>query len=231
MPRHPIRLRALGLAVNTTAALLLGGCAGKTAPEPTLRVEPGAYPAAFEAAKDVLRAYAFELDRVDATSGVLTTHARGSAGFATPWVPHASSLGDAGQGFLDRERRRAAVVFEPAASETPAPMEPSGEAESAPTSTRFDPDVLSVLDRAGELDPDAALQARVIVWVERVYRPGRRVGSTSVRLASFTSDPDLKSQGLEPAFARPTRDDPGLEGRMLRAIEARVSTKQNKNAR
>lgn len=214
-----------GLASAAACAGLIG-CAGSVPRTSGIDVPPGRYAEAFEAAKDVLRAHAFELDRVDAASGVVTTHARGSAGFATPWVPHSSTLGDAGRGFLDRERRRAVIVFEPANADLAAAPTGDTGASATPEPSKkpvgIDPDEALTLDRAEPLDAAAPLRARVMVWVERVYRPGRRVGSTSVRLASFTSDPELKEQGLEPAFARPVRDDPGLESRMSQAIGARL---------
>ncbi|MFM9958963.1 MAG: hypothetical protein ACKVZJ_12900 [Phycisphaerales bacterium] len=222
MPRHPLAPFLAVLCFTAFAALPMTGCASSPAPAPMLRVEADAYPAAFEAAKDVLREYAFELDRVDATAGVLTTHTRGSAGFATPWIPHSSSFGDAGRGFLDRERRRAMVVFEPVDSDQPVESTPEQAAASV-DSPVADSKNMHGEDRADPLPPGVSLHAKVMVVVERVYRPGRRVGSTSVRLASFASDPELKEQGLEPAFSREVREDPGLEARMARAIASRLA--------
>ena len=59
------------------------------------------------------------------------------------------------------------------------------------------------------------LTADVIVTVERLYRPGRRVDATSVRLTGFTSDPN-NGPGLGPpaAFAVEQRKDIALSLRI-----------------
>lgn len=75
-------------------------------------ISPAEYPAAFQAAKDLLREYEFELDRVDAEAGIITTHPRASAGFATPWIPHMTSPEGALEGYLQPERRIASITFD-----------------------------------------------------------------------------------------------------------------------
>ncbi len=70
----------------------------------------GAYEAAFDAGKDVLRDLGFELDRIDARAGVITTRSRAGSGLATPWIPTEEPLND----LAHRNRRRATLVFSPA---------------------------------------------------------------------------------------------------------------------
>ncbi len=205
--------RFLGI-VAALACAGLASCASKAKPDPTVAVPAGKYAEAFEVAKDALREFQFELDRVDAAGGIVTTHARGSAGFATPWVPHTSSLGESARGFVERERRRAAVVFEPTGTTRPTADAGTATAEPQPNKP---------IDLALEpVNPDAEMTARVRVWIERVYRPGRRVSATSVRLSSFTSDPELREQGLEPAFAVETKSDDALEARLATWISGRL---------
>jgi hypothetical protein len=204
--------RFLGI-VAALAAAGLASCASKAKPYPAVAVSAGKYAEAFEVAKDALREFQFDLDRVDAAGGIVTTHARGSAGFATPWVPHTSSLGESARGFVERERRRAAVVFQPAGATLP------DTAAGTPETGLGKP-----IDLALEpMNPEAEMTAHVRVWIERVYRPGRRVSATSVRLSSFTSDPELREQGLEPAFAVETKSDSALEGRIASWISGRLA--------
>lgn len=187
----------------------ISGCASKAKPDPTVSVPAGQYTVAFEAAKDALREFQFDLERVDAAGGIVTTHRRGSAGFATPWVPHSSSVSDMGEGFVERERRHAAVVFLPVGAAEPVSAEAGSDAQ---------------IDYALQpIDTEAELTAKVHVWVERVYRPGRRVSAASVRLSSFTSDPELREEGLEPAFAVETREDPALGARLAAWMSGRIA--------
>ena len=105
----------------------LPGCAATPKPpsDPTFQVQAGDYPAAFAAAKDVLRAQGFALERVDSARGVITTRPRASSGLATPWIDHATTPGDAVAGVLHRERRLVEVRFATDdASDLPADEKP-----------------------------------------------------------------------------------------------------------
>lgn len=74
-----------------------------------------AYPLAFERAKDRLRELGFELDRIDARAGVITTRPRIGSGLATPWVPTEHGVSD-----LAHRNRRVATVRFAAANGPPA---------------------------------------------------------------------------------------------------------------
>ena len=93
-------------------AAWLGGCASGGATE--LAIGPGEYAAAFDAARDVLRDARFEIDRVDARAGVITTAPK-----TTTW----RDLEDV----RNRQGRRGRVAFEPAGQawgEGEAPADP-----------------------------------------------------------------------------------------------------------
>lgn len=100
------------LVISLFALLGVASCASRPAAT-ELRVTAAEYPRAFQAAKDVLRDASFELDRVDASAGIITTAPRPWAGFMTPWVPHATGGRSALEGFAQNERRVARVRFEP----------------------------------------------------------------------------------------------------------------------
>jgi hypothetical protein len=187
----------IGRLIAGIALALLAGCAATPPAIDHLTVAPGGYPSAFEAAKDTLRDFEFELDRVDAREGVITTAPRAWSGAATPWLPYTSAPRDAIEGLGQFEQRTARVEF---TSDDPAPA--SGDLRDYPGEVR----------------------ARVSVAVERLYRPGRRVDATSIRLAGFTADPRETPSGPPPAFAVEHREDPALAARIQKAIDRALST-------
>ena len=174
-----MRRRAVILSLVTLAASVVGGCgpsrtalaglgAGGGPRSVGVGFDAAAYPRVFEAAKDELRARGFELDRVDARAGVITTSGMLSAGALTPWVGGAGPSASIDDTF-HRNERVVRVVF----------------ARATPEGT------LSV-DRAtwpgsgGAADLrlwPGAVTVRVEVDVFRSYEPGRRVDANSIRLA------------------------------------------------
>lgn len=155
-------VRGSAAAAGVMLAMVFGiGCSSRT--EATSFEMPSAsYAAAFDAARDVLRERGFELDRVDARAGVITTAPRASAGLATPWVQHSPTLGEAVDATLHPDRRMAVVTFTPlVGDETVADL------------------------RAFE----GAVLARVEAPKLRLRRVGRHVDSTAIRMANWWRDP------------------------------------------
>jgi hypothetical protein len=192
MPHVRPRLTLFGILAMTG----LVGCAAPR-PPPRVSISSGDYPAAFEHAKQVLREFEFELDRVDARRGVITTAPRAWSGAATPWLPFASTARDPLEGLLQFEQRIVRVEFTPAGA----------------SST----DV-----RADLVDTDRDFIADVRVSVERVQRPGRRVDATSVRLVSIERDPHSPA-AAGGAIVVEHRQDDALASRLAerwRALQA-----------
>lgn len=188
--RQPATRAALALLL---AGLALGACAGTPDAQTSSNVvRTDDYAAAFDATRRALREHHFDLDRVDAAGGVITTFPTSSAGLATPWIDHASTFTGAVEGVIHRDRRTAVVEFKPA----------------APT------DDASVDLRAAS----GPLLAIVRVSVERAYVPDRRADATSIRL---TSRPIVHraDSGTPPALERGVvDDDAALAARIARAI-------------
>lgn len=88
----------------------LVGCS-KSAPPSAFSINSASYAQTFDAAREVLRRYHFELDRVDASAGVITTSPSSSAGFATPWIDHTDMVGGGIESTINDERRIASVLF------------------------------------------------------------------------------------------------------------------------
>lgn len=77
----------------------------------TTTVESDRYAEAFDVVKDTLREQGFELERVDARAGIITTRPQNSSGFFTPWVTSERRGRDEVASSLHRQRRIVEVRF------------------------------------------------------------------------------------------------------------------------
>jgi hypothetical protein len=185
------------ILITALAALLAGCRAASDSTELTLTAAQ--YPAAFEAAKDALVASHFELERVDAGSGVITTVAKPSSGLATPWDTEQTTLEQEWEDLLNRQQRRVRVTFEPVQATD------GGAA-------------------ADLRDATGPIVGRVEVTIDRVHRPGWRLETTSLRFSSFSSDPDLVARGMWPRYTVPVSQDPLLAARLTERIRERLDS-------
>ncbi len=108
--------------MNTLASILaalilpatLLGCA---APKPTqshhasLTIDASDYDRAIDAARQVLIDNRFEIDRVDARRGIITTAPKQTAGLATPWDQEQSSLDQEWADLVHHHERVVRVSF------------------------------------------------------------------------------------------------------------------------
>lgn len=169
----------------------MAGCAsGREGSE--VVVQKDAYAATFDATRRVLRSHRFELERVDAAAGVITTAAKNSAGFATPWdldqTTFAQDLGD----LINHQRRRVRVTF----------RDGMGKGGSGET------------DVAGGWGV-----ADVEVFIDRVQSPGLRVPSRAPTLWSVATDPAQSARGVSYQYETPRTRDVELEKRLADEIE------------
>lgn len=87
---------------------------------PTIIALPAAgasFVQAFDAARKVLVAHNFELDRVDALNGVITTAPKTSAGLASPWDLDQTSFKQEIDDFVNYQERRVRIEFERSAQD------------------------------------------------------------------------------------------------------------------
>ena len=189
------RIARVVFVLLTLSALILGGCASEQRATASFRIPAAEYPLYFEAARDVLRENHFSLERVDARAGLLTTAPIASAGWATPWIDHASTFSQSTNDLIQRNRRVATIHFSP---------------------------VTDATNRANPLDPvsndlrrfEGTIEVNVSVIIEQVYRPGRRLSPTSIRLATFTDDPRQGDIGPEQLVTRVVANDADLASRI-----------------
>lgn len=169
---------------------LLGGCAARD----RSIVGDTAYARSFEAAKVVLREASFDLERVDARAGIITTRPRASSGLATPWIDHTETLGDATRDLFNADQRIVVVRF---------------RADGAPDGPK-----------EGDLRRyEGPLVGEITVERERLYRPNRRTDPTSIRFRSTTIDPDHLDRGMLPVFAADLAPDQRLAQRLADRLE------------
>lgn len=128
--------RTTCLLLAAAAVVTAAGCAGTTADEPQGVASAGSvtsdrYAAAFDVARDVLRDNRFQLDRVDAAAGVITTQRSNGARDAVD--------------VLQRRQRYAIVSFAPAGS--PAGTMASADADLRDGSAPLDVSVKVIIER------------------------------------------------------------------------------------
>lgn len=188
-------IRLLALLPLLTLAF---GCASTPrAKSGDFTVPTGRYAAAFDAARETLIARRFELERVDARAGIITTKPKSSSGLATPWDTEQSSFNQEVEDLLNRQQRLVRITFEPAAA-----------GDTQPEDLRAIP---------GEL------AARVEVVIERLHRPGWQIEPAAVRFSTYTHDPLLVQRGMWPTYAVPFSQDPAMAGRLAGEIELKLA--------
>ncbi len=122
----------------------------------------------------------FELDRVDATAGVIATRPHFSMGIFEPWDTTQSSFADEWEDTVNMQARAVRVTFAPA--------------EGAADGVGFD---------------EAPMVGSVWVTLYRNQRSGRRLDSEWVGGSTFTGDP-LQQQRHTSNYLVPTRRDEAL---------------------
>lgn len=184
--------------VAASLAAIAAGCSTTNPSEPSFHFDGSRYAEVFQATKDALREHEFELERVDARNGVITTRPRPWAGLATPWIPHATGLNDSIVGLIQPEQRACRVTF--ARADSGADAAPSEE------------DLRLV---------EGPVLATVHVSILRLQRPGWRIGAPSVQLRSQAVDPALLEAGLQPGFVVDVGADRQFADELARKIHNR----------
>ncbi|MFN9993678.1 MAG: hypothetical protein ACK54H_10050 [Phycisphaerales bacterium] len=98
------------LLLCTLCALV--GCRSGGGPT-SFEIPEGAYAKAFDVTRDVLRDRRFDLERIDAAQGVITTRSKQSSGLFTPWDGDQSDLRTEIDDSINHQSRRVRITFEP----------------------------------------------------------------------------------------------------------------------
>ena len=195
----------------------LTACTSQPRPEDRAQVtiEAGHYSDAFDAAVAVIRSKGLEPTILDRRGGLIETRARQTASMLEPWTAGTSDPELAALNTLGNTARRVRIEFSPAAG---------------PPLAHTDQGTLSEPDLLG-LDLDTPLTAtsgpvdvRAWVWVERVYKPGRNLGSWTLQTTSWerplVDDPTWET--TPSTVEVPESRDRDAEGLLLAEIAARL---------
>lgn len=180
----------------------LAGCSAPSTP-PDVAIAPGRYGGAFDAARDVLVSYRFELERVDAREGVITTRPKTTSGLASPWDSEQTTVYQEWEDFLNEQQRTVRITFEPAEG---APSPTSGDKPGQPI-------VMSDLR-----ETSVPIVAHVEVVLERMHHTGWRLQPAAMRFSGLTKDPVLDDRGLWPSYPVAYDQDTMLARRLAEAI-------------
>ena len=161
------------------------------------------YDRAFETSRRVLREQRYDLERVDARAGVLTTAPKSTGGLATPWDMEQTSLDSELEDLANEQRRRVRITF--------APVRDPDEGDD-PLGAPI-PDVRLV---------EGPIEVQVSVFLERVRFPGWRLNTALIDLSSTTRDPAMVERGIEPRNVQTIRRDDELARRLADTIKTRL---------
>ena len=209
------------LASLLALAIVLTGCAqsSRSVGPPaaaTFAVPVEDYARAFETASDELTRRRFEIERVDARSGVIVTQPKTGAGLLAPWTlaPGARIAEDT----LNAQSRIIEVRFEAAESAIQAPR-----GVRAPLAN---PQPLLPPGQAAET---VIVSVRVLIL--RQVSPNRRLEPSGIRYSLDSNNPALSRRGLGTRFDAPKDLDERAATQIARSIQNRLAeTSGRRNA-
>lgn len=197
-------MRAL---VCLIAVVGLFGCGSTPRETHVVQTASGEYARAFEAVKETLLASRFELDRIDAANGVITTQPKATMGVFSPWDGEQSDLSEEIRDGLNAHVRVVRVYFTPLDQTEAAATATPGSGIRPPVDLRT---------------TDEALRAVVEVVVYERQAPPRRLETESIRRSKVYQDPEPATRGLGPTYLVPIRQDESLRRRLASEIAARI---------
>jgi hypothetical protein len=182
-------IRALRLLCLFPLAAL-AACYAPPRPVAALPIPPGRYAEAFDLAREATRELRFDLERVDARMGVLSTRPKPTSGLATPWDLDQSTFEQEIEDLVQEHTRRVRIVFTPPASPTGNPAADPADPLDLPLQDA--PVARDLLAHKG------GVVMRVLVTRTRTQRPHWQLSPASVRSSTFAIDP-ARGQSAEDA--------------------------------
>ncbi|MEM7754061.1 MAG: hypothetical protein AAF297_00320 [Planctomycetota bacterium] len=198
------------------ASLLATSLAGCRAPETprTFTFAAADYPRVFEITQETIRDYRFDLARIDARSGIITTDLKPTAGLATPGDLEQQTLGQEWQDLVNDQLREVRVWFRK--TDTDA-------GSAAPDGTSPGPALRPQSDLT-QARPDETVEATIEVTIHRRRYPGKQVETERVSTSRNWQSRQLSQRQLRNATPIPLRRDDDfakrLSERITRSLES-----------
>lgn len=193
-------------------ALLSGtGCTTSSTGRDRLTLDASHYPEAFDAAVAAVRSHGLEPKVMDRRGGVIETDAIQTPSLLEPWAWQGTDRDLALLNTLANTQRRIRVEFTPARG-TPLAKTTAETLES--------PDLLG-MDMSEDLTKtNAPIDARVWIWIERTYRPGRNLSSWTLSKTSYEQPlvNDPRWEQVPRRVAVPEARDRGAEQQLLEEV-------------
>lgn len=175
-------------------------------------VEPGAYERAFDASRDKLAGLGFELERIDARAGVITSKPLSSGGLGTPWDRQQMSLKSEFADLAHAQQRSVRITFTPESEVDRLPSDEPG--------SQIGGGLLGV--PLTERSQAERLVGEIEITIERQYQPYWRLSGVSVNYSSRAQDPTLRSRGMSRGFSVVTKRDSALERELASRIGSAI---------
>ncbi len=214
-------LAALAACSTTPRATTRSPINAASRPASAIIIPAGRYTQAFNAARETVRSLRFDLDRVDARQGVLSTRAKPTDGLATPWDLEQSTTQQEIEDLVNQQTRRIRVVFIAPVASREGGAAPADEIDDLPPLQEA-PSPQDLLAHTG------SVTMRVVVTRTRTQRPGWRLSTNSVRSSTFAIDP-ARGETVEAAeYETPAGEDRDLALRVVEQVRLALELPKSK---
>lgn len=188
----------------------LAACSAPPRPTTGIIIPAGKYTQAFDAARDAVRELRFDLERVDARQGVLSTRAKPTDGLATPWDLEQTTTEQELEDLVNQQSRKVRIVFTARGQTSPGGATTDELGDLPPLQDAPMPQDL--------LSHPGSVTMRVLVTRSRTQRPGWRLSTNSVRSSTFAIDPARGETADDAEFESPAGEDRDLATRVLESV-------------
>ncbi len=196
--------------VGAVGPVGLVGCA-PTGPR-AFTFEASSYPAVFDATREEIRVARFELNRVDARNGVISTELKETGGLATPRDSEQQTLGQEWQDLLNDQLREVRVWFRPVGGVGGVGAESAREAD----------EVEPGADLREMASGTVAMEATVEVILHRRRQPGWQVETESIRRSGKYTTPEFGRRQMYAGSTTPIRRDDDFARELTQRIMKRA---------
>jgi hypothetical protein len=179
--------------------VLLPACTPPAAPR-TFTISAQDYPRAFDLTLETVRAARFDLDRVDARGGVISTRLKPTGGLATPRDLEQQTLGQEWQDLINEQLREVRVWFREidAHADATDALRPADDLRTA----------------------TGPVEVTVEVIIHRRRKPGRQIETETIRRSRAWNDPSFTARQMQSGSTTPVRRDDDFAAKLAETLQA-----------